>query len=115
MKTKLSPKTLLGLQGAVQEMLLYSDDSRIELLPALPREWRRGTALGLRLRCGGVVEKLQWDLDAGWVMLDFTLTQDRTLVIRVCDGPKSRLTIDSAKGSPARNEKGQYTLRLPIV
>ena len=106
---------LLGLQGAVQEMLLYSDDSRIELLPALPREWRRGTALGLRLRCGGVVEKLQWDLDAGWVMLDFTLTQDRTLVIRVCDGPKSRLTIDSAKGLPARNEKGQYTLRLPIV
>ena len=74
--------TLLGLQGVVQEMLLYSDADRLELLPALPREWKRGEVRGLRLRSGGIVEKLRWDLCAGIVQM--AIIPKRDIVLGIC-------------------------------
>jgi len=74
--------TLLGLQGVVQEMLIYSDANRLELLPALPQEWKRGEVHGLRLRSGGIVEKLRWDLCAGIVQM--AIMPERDVVLGIC-------------------------------
>ena len=74
--------TLLGLQGGVQEMLIYSDANRLELLPALPQEWKRGEVHGLRLRSGGIVEKLRWDLCAGIVQM--AIMPERDVVLGIC-------------------------------
>ena len=74
--------TLLGLQGVVQEMLIYSDVDSLELLPALPQEWKRGEVQGLRLRSGGIVEKLRWDLFAGIVQM--AIMPERDVVLGIC-------------------------------
>ena len=42
----------MGWTAAVQEMLAYSDDKRLELLPALPARWRAGEIGPLDTRCG---------------------------------------------------------------
>ena len=61
--------TLLGLQGVIQEMLLYSDEKCIILFPGLPLEWNKGVTTGLRMRCHVLAEELCWNFEEGYVRL----------------------------------------------
>jgi len=48
-----------GLPAVVTEMLIQSSADAVELLPALPKQWREGEVRGVRTRCG-VVTGLTW-------------------------------------------------------
>ncbi len=52
----------MGWTAAVQEMLLFSNRGRIDLLPALPEEWREGSIGPLATRAG-VEVSLEWNRD----------------------------------------------------
>lgn len=49
----------LGYTSAVYEMLMYSDNKKIKLLPALPSEWKNGRIEGLCAR-GGFELSIEW-------------------------------------------------------
>lgn len=49
-----------GFSAAVAEMLIYSNDDYIELLPALPDIWKNGEVKGICAR-GGFVLDFKWD------------------------------------------------------
>lgn len=51
----------IGWPSAVQEMLLFSNTARIDLLPALPKAWKKGSIGTLHTRCGVDVD-MCWDL-----------------------------------------------------
>ena len=65
----------MGWTAAVQEMLLYSDKNRIDILPALPGQWERGSIGPLGTRCGANV-KLKWDKKAKTAEVELTAAYD---------------------------------------
>ena len=58
----------MGYASAVHEMLLQSDAGEIELFPALPDQWTRGS-LGTLLAADGIRVELAWDEDGGQAAL----------------------------------------------
>lgn len=62
--------TLFGIAGAVNEALVFSDTGEIELLPALPSDWRSGQITGLMSRSRAQICELTWDLDAKKVAVE---------------------------------------------
>ena len=50
----------LGFTAGVYEMLMYSDNTKIKLLPALPKSWKRGSVENLHAR-GGYTVSISWD------------------------------------------------------
>lgn len=55
--------TILGLQGIINEALVYSERGLIEFLPALPEKWKKGCVEGLMARTRVCIRKLSWDME----------------------------------------------------
>jgi len=54
--------TSFGTVGIVHEALLFSNTGEIEVLPALPSEWKSGSIHGLMARTQVEVRELSWDI-----------------------------------------------------
>jgi alpha-L-fucosidase 2 len=85
----------LGGAAAIVEMILQSHEPNVvSLLPALPRAWERGSAIGLRAR-GGVTVSVNW---AGGLAVSASLCSDY---------PK-RLKVRAPKGQSVLNVSGPH-------
>ncbi|MBA2950126.1 glycosyl hydrolase family 95 catalytic domain-containing protein [Streptomyces himalayensis] len=73
-----------ALPAVLAEALLYTRPGVLELLPALPEQWDKGTITGIRGRGGIRVHSLDWDLSGGTTTVTVTSdrTQDVTLISR---------------------------------
>jgi hypothetical protein len=73
-----------ALPAVLAEALLYTRPGVLELLPALPEQWDKGTITGIRGRGGIRVHSLDWDLSDGTTTVTVTSdrTQDVTLISR---------------------------------
>jgi hypothetical protein len=73
-----------GIPTIMMEMLAYSRPGVIEVLPALPEMFEKGSIDGMLLRTFARLDKLTWNMDARTV--DLTVTsfrnQDITLIAR---------------------------------
>lgn len=79
-----------GGTAGIAEMLLQSDDKRIELLPALPQAWPSGSVTGLRARGG-------FDIDVAWK-----------------DGKLVSATVGNARGGSGQVRYGSRTVSISL-
>lgn len=82
-----------GATAAMAEMLVYSDEEKAVLLPALPAAWADGHVGGLRLR-GNAGLAMTWQ---GNRLCRAVLTADSPLHLTLCYGDKTR-TLDLQAG-----------------
>lgn len=87
----------MGFSAAVQEMLLYSDQKQVELLPALPSQWSKGKIGPLATRCH-VLVTVEWE--NGDETAAIVATDDVTLTLHV-KGRKS-VVLHLTKGEEYR-------------
>ncbi len=73
----------LGLIATVAETLLYSDERKISLLAALPREWKSGSMRDFKTRCGCTVSLVWKDLRI--TELSISSRNAITLDVELCD------------------------------
>jgi alpha-L-fucosidase 2 len=102
--------TLIGTVGIINEMLLYSNTGEIELLPALPTKWKKGSINGLMARTNAQVTKLEWNLDEGMVLASIHSYKAQTIKILCRFGQGSFTTSKGetfTNGASLKFEKGE--------
>ncbi len=88
---------LMGTVNAVQEMLLFASDDRVELLPACPAEWSKGEFRAFHIP-GGTVD-LDWNKQNGDLTVKITALWDLSFTLYFPDWCKrSPQKIKLAKG-----------------
>ena len=95
-----------ALPGILIEMLVGSDESGIDLLPALPATLRRGSITGVETRCGATLRRLEWDLDKGEARVTLVSRTGGSLQLRTPGGGTQAVKL--RPGRPAH-----LTLKLP--
>lgn len=95
-----------GGSAGIMEMLLQSHEGHIELLPALPEAWDRGSVSGLKVRGGGIVG-IKWDEQK---VTDVTLkaTVEQTFLLKL---PQDRNKIITDKAYSMQDGMLMITLQ----
>jgi hypothetical protein len=83
-----------SLPAVVTAMLLRSAHGRLDLLPALPRQWPRGRVTGLAARDGVRVDELCWE--PGSVRAVLSARTD----VRIIVGAPAGMLIDGTRSRP---------------
>ncbi|QYR23103.1 glycoside hydrolase family 95 protein [Paenibacillus sp. sptzw28] len=86
--------TLFGTVGAVNEALLFSNTGEIEVLPALPTEWKAGSISGLMARTRVEVRELSWDMLSNIVTVTFKSVADHNQIKIKAGIPWAKATVD---------------------
>lgn len=73
----------MGIIGAVQEMLLYHEDSYLRLLPAIPKKWRNGGFTDFHIKEGRI--SCEWDIDRKYINIIIVSDIDRMMKISFPD------------------------------
>lgn len=74
---------LMGTTAGITEMLLQSQDGQIEILPAIPAAWSRGSFQNLRAR-GGITVSAEWQ--DGQITATLLSENDRTVTVLLGNG-----------------------------
>ncbi|MEP6627009.1 MAG: glycoside hydrolase family 95 protein [Ginsengibacter sp.] len=90
----------MGVAAGISEMLVQSHENSINLLPALPGEWKEGTLMGVRAR-GGFV-------------LDLTWSKNKIKTVKIISGAGGKCRLNAGiKGSVLHNGKKVKTQSKP--
>lgn len=71
-----------GIVAAVLEMLVFSRETEISILPALPARWQKGHIRGVATRAG-VNVSIEWDAERGHVSIELAPGLDTTVTLEL--------------------------------
>jgi hypothetical protein len=92
------------LPAVFTEMLVDSRPGVVDLLPALPPEWRGGSLRGVRTRAGVRLDELTWDLDKGVARAVLASARELEIVVGCRRGAGRRHTVRLLPDAPVTVE-----------
>ena len=69
------------MPAIVLEMLVYSDEGFIKLLPAVPGDLSKGNLEGMWLYTFAKIEKMSWDMEAGKAEVEIFSMEDQVIYV----------------------------------
>jgi hypothetical protein len=73
------PDLLGAMPIMVLEMLVYSDEGFIKLLPSVPKDLGKGSVQGVWLYTFAKIENMTWDIEAGKATVELSSIVDQTI------------------------------------
>lgn len=108
------PDLLGALPAMILEMLVYSDEGFIKLLPAVPDDLAKGSVKGVWLYTFAKIENMSWDIQGGKAVADISSIVDQTIKFAFPIGYKKvyvngKLFCENGKGFDLTLEKDSLT------
>lgn len=75
------PDLLGAMPAMILEMLVYSDEGFIKLLPAVPEDLNKGSVEGVWLYTYAKIEKMEWDMEQGTASVELSSVTDQQVEI----------------------------------
>ncbi|MRN56611.1 glycosyl hydrolase family 95 catalytic domain-containing protein [Paenibacillus monticola] len=100
--------TSFGAVGAINEALLFSNTGEIEVLPALPCDWKTGFVQGLMARTWIEVKVLSWDLSAKTVHVTLTSSVNENTIQFRAGIPWTQVRVNGSEVEVQYDEFGKY-------
>ncbi|MEK5645763.1 hypothetical protein BK138_32660 [Paenibacillus rhizosphaerae] len=100
--------TLFGTVAAVNEALLFSNTGMIEVLPALPSDWSKGTIKGLMARTRVEVKHLAWDRNTKHVTVTLRSLEDDNSLHLMAGISWNKATVDGITIEAIHDDRNTY-------
>lgn len=90
--------------GIINKSLLQSRNGILDILPALPEQWKQGSVKGMTLAGQLTVNELKWDMEKGNIYLEITSALDQKITLRLPEGItlKRNSSLSLKKGKPEK-------------
>lgn len=100
--------TAFGSLGAVNEALVFSNTGEIEIIPALPTDWTKGSVSGLMARTRAEVSELSWDIEGKTADATITSLEDNNTLRLSCGEAWTTAYADGERLPVMSDERGRY-------
>ena len=100
--------TLFGTMGAINDALLFSNTGIIEVLPALPSEWKSGSIHGLMARTQVEVRELTWNLLTNTVIVTLNSIVDHNEIKLRLGIPWTKAMVQGKENQVLDDASGNY-------
>ncbi len=100
--------TAFGTLGAVNESLVFSNTGEIEIIPALPKDWTKGTVNGLMARTEAKVSSLSWDIDGSFASASLTSLKNDNTIRLSCGEAWNKAEVNGKELEIKSDENGKF-------
>lgn len=100
--------TTLGVLGAVNEALVFSNTGEIEILPAVPKNWGKGMVEGLMARTRVEISSLTWDIEGKSAEAVLRSLEDNNTFRLGCGEAWEKLTVNGQEYAVSIDEYGKF-------
>ena len=100
--------TAFGTLGAVNEAMLFSNTGQIEIVPALPSDWKRGSVKGLMARTMVTVSDITWDIDNKTASVTMNSSEDNNVIRLSCGEAWTEAKLGGAALQTFSDANGKY-------
>ena len=94
-----------GVPEVVDNMLVFSLPGQLDLLPAVPKAWPKGTIRGILARGQITIDRLTWDSAAKKIRVELTSKIDQDVAVRVPAAESIRVVEVSGGASALSGDK----------